>query len=307
MRSKHRTNPATGCSTLRKCLRKSAGDVMNVTTRRHRSFCSQSRAVKSQVEHICNLCVWNLWVHQGLIYKMISSNLEIRTQDSKAFIKVRAREPRSVSKISINVQCLLVIRKLKSLSYNKWLFRARKPHSSFIVYRVGTFWKYPFCPNKNSFRTCSQERNPLWEARRSLSKSVKEEKKERKKTYESTVHHRVQTSKFQNKAISRICQNAYLKKIMQDLLQNGIDFRDNRRSVSIRITGTSKHCGCFEWAWYEPYSLIRKTVEACLWDAWACAASYREAGWILMCIRTFSSDSAKCSKVVWTVPLSTSR
>lgn len=146
MRSKHRTNPATGCSTLRKCLRKSAGDVMNVTTRRHRSFCSQSRAVKSQVEHICNLCVWNLWVHQGLIYKMISSNLEIRTQDSKAFIKVRAREPRSVSKISINVQCLLVIRKLKSLSYNKWLFRARKPHSSFIVYRVGTFWKYPLLP-----------------------------------------------------------------------------------------------------------------------------------------------------------------
>lgn len=70
----------------------------------------------------------------------------------------------------------------------------------------------------------------------------------RKKTYESTVHHRVQTSKFQNKAISRICQNAYLKKIMQDSLQNGIDFRDNRRSVSIRITGTSKHCGGFEWA-----------------------------------------------------------
>lgn len=35
---------------------------------------------------------------------------------------------------------------------------------------------------------------------------------ERKKLHESTVHHRVQTSKFQNKAIARICQNAYLKK-----------------------------------------------------------------------------------------------
>lgn len=137
MRSKHRTNPATGCSTLRKCLRKSAGDVMNVTTRRHRSFCSQSRAVKSQVEHICNLCVWNLWVHQGLIYKMISSNLEIRTQDSKAFIKVRAREPRSVSKISINVQCLLVIRKQKSV-LQQMAFQSQK--TTFIFYSLQSWY-----------------------------------------------------------------------------------------------------------------------------------------------------------------------
>lgn len=306
MRSKHRTNPATGCSTLRKCLRKSVGDECNHSTSPILLFTK-------------SCCKISSWAHlQSLCLKPLSPP---RTNLQNDLIKLGNKDSGQQSihqgqskgaEVSFKdfykcPQCLLVIRKLKSLSYNKWLFRARKPHSSFIVYRVGTFWKYPFCPNKNSFRTCSQERNPLWEARRSLSKSVKEEKKERKKTYESTVHHRVQTSKFQNKAISRICQNAYLKKIMQDSLQNGIDFRDNRRSVSIRITGTSKHCGGFEWAWYEPYSLITKIVEACLWDAWACAASYREAGWILMCIRTFSSDSAKCSKVVWTVPLSTSR
>lgn len=152
MRSKHRTNPATGCSTLRKCLRKSVGDECNHSTSPILLFTK-------------SCCKISSWAHlQSLCLKPLSPP---RTNLQNDLIKLGNKDSGQQSihqgqskgaEVSFKdfykcPQCLLVIRKLKSLSYNKWLFRARKPHSSFIVYRVGTFWKYPFCPNKNSFRT----------------------------------------------------------------------------------------------------------------------------------------------------------